>query len=62
MKPTKYCDCIQCSDCPSYKDCEEYEVESLLAQGKLCMPEIKWEKPSLLFRKWRNDYVKTNAG
>lgn len=35
MNPTKYCNCIQCTDCPSYTECIEYEIETEIEKGKL---------------------------
>lgn len=41
MNPTKYCNCIQCSDCSGYTDCLEYEIETLETQGKFFVSETK---------------------
>jgi len=38
MKPAKSCNCIQCTDCPNYTECVEYEIE--IKNGKLSYEEI----------------------
>ena len=43
MKPSKFCKCIQCSDCSHYTECAEYEYENLIAQGKIPKFTIRQE-------------------
>lgn len=40
MKPAKSCNCIQCTDCPNYTECVEYEIETEVKKGKLSYGEI----------------------
>ena len=40
MKPAKSCNCIQCTDCPNYMECVEYEIQTEVKKGKLFYEEI----------------------
>lgn len=46
MKPVKSCNCIQCTDCPNYTECVEYEIETEIKKGKLSYEEV-YEKTIL---------------
>lgn len=41
MKPTKFCNCISCTDCQNYTECMEYEIETEQAKGKSFFEELK---------------------
>ena len=41
VKPTKFCDCISCTDCQHYAECMGYTIEAECAKGKLSFGKLK---------------------
>lgn len=41
MKPTKFCNCITCTDCQYYIECAEYEIETEKSKGKFSFGKLK---------------------
>lgn len=41
MKPTKFCDCISCTDCKYYFECMKYEIETEQVKVKFSFGTLK---------------------